>query len=56
MNDMKICNMCETGRRDYWLDKSSECCSYIYCLKNGKCGMFKPLNEDFYEKHIYAVK
>lgn len=56
MNDTKICTFCETGRKDYLLDKSSECCSYIYCLNNGKCGMFKPLDADFEEKHICDVK
>lgn len=56
MNDTKICTVCETGRKDYLLDKSSVFCSYISCLKHGKCGMFKPLVGDFNEKHICGVK
>ena len=38
-----ICSHCETGRKDYELDRKSLFCSHINCLKNGKCDKYKPI-------------
>ena len=40
---LQICPLCETGRKDYMLDKQSIFCSYIGCLKDGNCTYFVPL-------------
>lgn len=42
-NTLKLCPNCETGRKDYELDKRSVLCSYIGCLKDGVCSKFAPL-------------
>ncbi len=36
-----ICTYCETGRKDYELDRKSLFCSHIICLKNGKCDKYE---------------
>lgn len=38
-----ICSHCETGRKDYELDRKSLFCSHIICLKNGKCDKYEPV-------------
>ena len=38
-----ICTHCETGRKDYELDRKSLFCSHIICLKNGKCDKYEPV-------------
>ena len=38
-----ICSHCETGRKDYELDRKSLFCSHICCLKNGKCDKYEPV-------------
>ncbi len=47
MNTMRentqICPKCETGKKDYELDKNSLFCSHINCLKDGICSKFIPL-------------
>lgn len=48
--DIKICTVCETGKNDYLLDRISVFCSYINCLKGGKCSMFYPLKDSKYKK------
>ncbi len=42
-----LCPCCETGRRDYELDKRSPFCTYIYCYRNGRCSKFFPMSERF---------
>ena len=42
-NTLKLCPNCETGRKDYELDKRSVLCSYIGFLKDGVCSRFAPL-------------
>ena len=44
MKDL-LCPVCKTGMIDFALDTRSTVCSYIGCLKDGKCGMFVPLAE-----------
>ncbi len=39
----ELCPKCETGKKDYELDKKSIFCTYIHCLNNGICSMFEPL-------------
>lgn len=39
----KLCPNCETGKKDYELDRRSVTCTYIGCLKNGKCSKYIPL-------------
>lgn len=56
MNNKKICSVCETGRIDYLLDKTSVFCSHISCLKDGKCGMYKPLADACELKKCYVFK
>lgn len=41
-----ICSHCETGRKDYELDRKSLFCSHIDCLKDGKCRMYVPLKRE----------
>lgn len=41
--NINLCSNCETGRKDYLLDKSSILCTYINCLNNGTCPMFVQL-------------
>ncbi len=36
-----ICSHCETGRKDYELDRISLSGSQIICLKNGKCDKYE---------------
>ncbi len=38
----QICPSCKTGKYTYDLDKLSENCPYIGCLKNGKCKFYIP--------------
>ena len=40
---LQLCPICETGRKDYMLDKQSTLCSYIGCLKDGNCSQYVPL-------------
>lgn len=42
-NNVALCPKCETGRKDYLLDKRSIFCSYINCRKNGMCSKFVPI-------------
>ena len=44
--NVKLCPVCETGRKDYLLDGSSIFCSHISCLKDGKCNRFAPLKSN----------
>ncbi len=44
--DINICTVCETGKNDYLLDRTSVFCSYIDCLKDGKCSMFCPIKNN----------
>ena len=43
---IQICSHCETGRRDYELDRKSLFCSHIIYLKNGKCNKYEPVIND----------
>ena len=40
----QICTRCETGKKDFELDKKSLFCSHIDLLKNGKCQRFVPIS------------
>ena len=42
---VQLCPMCETGRKDYQLNSGSIFCSYISCLKDGKCNKFVPMKK-----------
>ena len=42
-NIIQLCPICETGKRDYLLDKHSIFCSHIGCLKDGNCSQYVPL-------------
>lgn len=45
-NNMALCPNCETGRKDYLLDKGSVYCTYILCLKDGVCSMYAPIEAE----------
>ena len=38
----QLCPNCKTGSESYQLDKQSESCPYIGCLKDGKCNFYEP--------------
>ena len=37
-----LCPNCKTGRESYKLDRLSENCPYIECMKDGKCKFYVP--------------
>ncbi len=39
----KPCPNCETGKKDYELDKHSVFCSNIHCLHGNECCKFVPM-------------
>ena len=38
------CTGCQTGYDSLRLDARSPFCWFIACFKNGKCSMYKPMN------------
>lgn len=40
----QLCPKCAVGQRSYELDKHSDICPYIGCLKDGKCQFYVPLD------------
>lgn len=45
-NNMALCPNCETGRKDYLLDKGSLFCTYINCRNDRTCSMYVPLTSN----------
>lgn len=41
---IQICSNCKVGEKSYMLDKSSDACPHIGCLKNGKCPRYMPID------------
>jgi len=42
----QICPKCKVGKESYDLDRHSEMCPYIGCLKDSKCHFYVPLDKD----------
>lgn len=38
-----LCPNCKTGKESYQLDRLSESCPYIECMKDGKCKFYMPV-------------
>lgn len=45
MREELLCSDCETGRRSYELDRTSEMCSYMFCNDGHTCSMYKKMNK-----------
>ena len=45
-NDNLLCSKCKTGMVDFSLDRRSDVCTYLACLKDGKCCMYAPLTSE----------
>lgn len=46
-NDNLLCSKCKTGMVDFLLDRRSDVCTYLACLKDGKCCMYAPLTSEY---------
>ena len=52
----QLCPKCAVGQRSYELDKHSDICPYIGCLKDGKCHFYEPIKSGSKKGVFNAIK